>query len=433
MLNGLLNFLFYHTPLFYLIQSVWRDEAFSYFMAKPGIFKIIANTANDFNPPLYYLLLHFWTGPFDQSDIMLRALSFIFHVGGVYYAYLLGRSLTRKNISYFLPLFYFLNPMLIYYAFEMRMYSLYAFLSTAAIYYFYVKNWKKYIIAATLGLYSHSFFILIILTLTFYNFLNRKFRKDIGKTLVPVLFFLPWMPILINQFIKSKESWLFSVDWQLIKSALGNLFTAYEGTPGHLWRYTFYLSIIIVYFMYLGLKNRKLKSEIFVLPAVLPLLVILTYSVLKRPIYINRYLIFISAFEVLAVFSGIISIKKSSLRNTAAILWLILIISFNFYITSFLKKTDFKSKFIEINKIAEKEDFVFARTPIGFLESVYYFKYPDKTFVYNPLNIHIPNYIGVNIIFPNVSRDSIPVYPSRVFMVNDDASYEIVQKQINEK
>jgi len=412
--------------------ALWHDEAFSVLLARLPVKELIYRTGLDVHPPFYYFLLKIWGQIFGQSLFALRAMSVLFGVLTILTTYGLLRAIfpqLKKKYLIFLMLALAFAPFQIQYSQEMRMYSLYAFLSTAAIYYFYVKNWKKYIIAATLGLYSHSFFILIILTLTFYNFLNRKFRKDIGKTLVPVLFFLPWMPILINQFIKSKESWLFSVDWQLIKSALGNLFTAYEGTPGHLWRYTFYLSIIIVYFMYLGLKNRKLKSEIFVLPAVLPLLVILTYSVLKRPIYVNRYLIFISAFEVLAVFSGIISIKKSSLRNTVAILWLILIISFNFYITSFRKKTDFKSKFIEINKIAEKEDFVFARTPIGFLESVYYFKYPDKTFVYNPLNIHIPNYIGVNIIFPNVSRDSIPVYPSRVFMVNDDASYEIVQNR----
>jgi len=396
-------------------------------MSRPGFFKIIVNTANDFNPPLYYLLLHFWMLLFGQTDVMLRVLSFIFHLIGVYYAYLLGRKLTAKSLSYFLTLFYFFNPMLIYYAFEMRMYSLFAFLATAVIYYFYVKNWKGYLVAAIFGLYSHSFFILIILSLSFYNFIKPNLRKDLVKTIFPVLFFLPWMPVLINQFIKSKESWLYPVDWQLIKSSLGNLFIAYEGTPGSLWNFTFFLSILILYFMYLAYKNKKLKGEIFVLPIILPLFLILTYSLFSRPIYVNRYLIFISVYEVLAVFTGIISIKNPRFRNTAAFLWLIFIFIFNLYITPFRKKTDFKSTFVEINNIARKEDYVFAKTPIGFLESAYYYKYQDHTFIFNPQNIHIPNYIGVNVTFPNVSRDTIPTYPSRVFMVNDDASYEFVE------
>ncbi|OGG02037.1 hypothetical protein A2W14_06390 [Candidatus Gottesmanbacteria bacterium RBG_16_37_8] len=424
-----LDFLIYRTPVFYLTQSVWRDEVFSYFMSRPDILRIIVNTANDFNPPLYYLLLHFWGKFSGNSDIWLRLLSFVFHLTGVYFAYLLSRHLTNKKQSYYLSLFYLFNPMLIYYAFEMRMYSLYALTATAAIYFFYTKNWKGYIISSVLGLYSHSFFILIILSLSVYNFINRKLRKDLIKTLSPILFFLPWIPILAVQFVKSKESWLFPVDWQLIKSVLGNLFTAYEGTPGHLWKYTFYLSLAIVSFLILCFRNNKLKGKMFILPIVIPLAFILTYSVIKRPIYVNRYLIFVSVFEVLAVFTGIISIKNQTVRKAVAFLWMIFIILFNLYITPFRKKTDFKTTFKEINKMAREEDAVYAMTPIGFLESAYYFKYPNKTFVYNPNKVHIPNYIGVNVVYPDISRTDFPPPPSRVFLVNDDATFEVVFQQ----
>ena len=426
MLNSFLDFLFYHTPLFYLTQSVWRDEAFSYFMAKPGIIKIIVNTANDFNPPLYYLLLHYWTYISGNSDVLLRILSFIFHLLGTYYALLLGRKLSDKKQAFYLVIFYFFNPMLIYYAFEIRMYSLYAFAATAAIYYFYIKNWKRYIISSIIGLYSHSFFIFVIISLAFYDFIKSKFKKDVFKILSPILFFIPWIPILAVQFVKSKESWFFKVDWQLVKSALGNLFTNYEGTPGHLWPYTALLSIGIFIFLFLCFKNKKLRGEIFIVPIIIPLFLILSYSVIKRPIYVNRYLIFITVFEIIAIFTGIVSIKNLAMRKTVTFLWIFFIMLFNFYIPPFKEKTDFKSTFIEINKIANKEDQVFARTPIGYLESAYYYKTPENTFVYNPQNIHIPNYIGVNVIFPNVSISNFPPAPSRLFMINDDASFEII-------
>jgi len=105
-MNALFNFLTFHTPLFYLIQSVWRDEAFSYFMAKPNLLKIIATTAQDFNPPLYYLLLHLWMYMAGHSDIGLRLLSFIFHLIGSYYAYLIGRKVTDRKFAVFIFLFY---------------------------------------------------------------------------------------------------------------------------------------------------------------------------------------------------------------------------------------------------------------------------------------------------------------------------------------
>lgn len=426
MFNWVINFIGTNTPIFYLIQSVWRDEAFSYFMALPPVFKIIVNTANDFNPPLYYLLLHFWLFLSGKSDILIRILSFLFHLGGVYYAFLLGRKLNGKNQAYYLAVFYLLNPMLLYYAFEIRMYSLYALLSTAAIYYFYMKRWKGYIISSVLGLYSHSFFILIILSLSIYNFIHRNLRKYLLKTIAPVIFFLPWIPVLAVQFVKSKESWLYPVDLRLIKSALGNLFTSYEGTPGHIWNFTAILSLFIILFSYIGFRNKKLKSEMFVIGAFIPLFLILLYSVIKRPIYVNRYLIFIAVFEILAIYSGIISITDKNLKQASAILWLFFIILFNFYIVPFRKKTDFKSTFMEINKIAKETDEVYARTPIGYLESVYYYKNPENTFVYNPQNIHIPEYIGVNLVFPNASRSFFPLFPVRTFMVNDDASYEVI-------
>ncbi len=75
---------------------------------------------------------------------------------------------------------------------------------------------------------------------------------------------------------------------------------------------------------------------------------------------------------------------------------------------------------------AKDTDFIYTRTPIGFLESVYYSKNEDKVFVYNPNNISIPDYIGVNVIFPNVSRINLPPPPSTIFLVEDNAQYSII-------
>lgn len=423
----MLDFIFYHTPVFYLIQSVWRDEAFSYFMAKPNILQVIINTAHDFNPPVYYLLLHFWMKLVGQSDEGLRILSLIAHLASVLIVYIFAEKKMSKKFASFVAAFTLLNPMLLYYAFEIRMYSFFALFTFAAFYFFYFKNWKWYTIVAILGLYTHSFFLLILLSFALYLFLIRQLnRKNLWLTLKPFIFFLPWLPVLMIQFINSKNSWLFPVDPQLIVSVLGNLFTSFEGTPGNYWDYTAILSGIILIFMIIGLINKRRESLMVSIPIFFPLFAILGYSVVKRPLFVNRYMIFVTVFEILAISWGIWSVKNKMLRTLSMAFWLVLITVINIVFPQYHKKTDFKSTFAEINKMADSSDFVYAKTPIGFLESTYYFKNKGNAFVYNPNGISIPNYIGVNVVFPDISRSTLPTSPSRTFMIADDATFELV-------
>lgn len=427
-----MNYLFFHTPIFYLIQSVWRDEAFSYFMAKPPILEVIKNTANDFNPPLYYLLLHFWMQIVGHWDEGLRILSFLPHVGTVYIAYLLYSKITGRRFAFFAALFTFFNPMLLYYAFEMRMYSYYAFFALASFYFIYQKRWGWYLVSSILGLYTHSFFPLIIASYLSCLWLTKQnSRKNVVNLLKPLLFYLPWLPIIINQFVHSQNSWIYPVDKQLVISVLGNLFVNYEGTPGFLWPWTALLSIIIMAFLLMALINKNSKKYALwtSLTVFLPLLLILGYSIVKRPIYVNRYLIFITVFEVIGITSGIWSIKNKIVRATAASLWLTLVILINLVGVPYRQKTDFKSTFAEINQVSKTNDYVYAKTPIGFLESVYYYRYPTRVFVYNPDNITIPYYIGISVVFPNASKPTFPPAPSKTYLVGDDASYEIYINQ----
>lgn len=423
----MLDFITYHTPIFYLIQSIWRDEAFSYFMAKPNLLQVFINTVNDFNPPLYYLLLHFWMKIVGREDLWLRFLSFLPHIATVYVVYKLAERVFSKKFAVFVAIFTMFNPMLLYYAFEMRMYSFYALFTFCSLYFFYVKNWKWYTLTTVLGLYTHSFFSLIPVSYVIYLWLTKQAKKkNLFFTLAPFLFFLPWLPIVVTQFFHSSNTWMFPIDLQLIKSVLGNLFTNFEGTPGNWWNITFILSIFILVFFFLAFKRKRKQALLFLIPIFAPLLLILSYSLVRRPVYVNRYLIFVTIFEIMGISLGIWSIKNKKIRSLSALLWLLFVILFNIATTPHHKKTNFQTTFAEINKIGNPFDFVFAKTPISFLESAYYYKYQDRVFIYNPNNIAVPNYIGVNIVFPNASRPSLPSPPSRTFLMNDDASFEVI-------
>ena len=430
-MSSLLNFLLNHTPFFYLTQSLWRDEAFSYFMAQPSVFGIIKNTANDFNPPLYYLLLHFWSLIVGKSDELLRILSLLPHLASVYIAYYFAKKIFSEKFGFYVAALMFFNPMLLYYAFELRMYSFYALFALAALYFFHLKKWRYYTVFAVLGLYTHTFFLMIPVALSLFVKLSQKHRSinELKKTLFPLIFFVPWLPVVAGQFLRSGNSWMFPVDLQLVRSVLGNLFTGYEGTPGNLWQYTALLSLLIIVFTFVNYRKHRKDVLLFAIPVFLPLLLILIYSLMARPIYVNRYLIFVSIYEVFLVAGGIYRLNNRYMRLAAMAGWLVFCIVFNIVIPPLRAKTDFKSTFAEINSLATDSDYVYAKTPIGFLESAYYYKNAENVFVYNPQGTSIPNYIGMTVVFTDASKSAFPDPPSRTFLVADDASYEAVLSQ----
>jgi uncharacterized membrane protein len=429
----MIDFILYHTPVFYLVQSIWRDEAFSYFMAKPNLFQVITNTAKDFNPPFYYIMLHFWIMLVGKDDVLLRLLSFIPHLFCVYLTYKIALHAfsASKRFSIFAAFFTLFNPMLLYYAFEMRMYSFYALFTFISLYCFQQKRWKPYLISSVLGLYTHSFFPLVILSYLIYAVIFEKAdRKTVFRLLKPVLFFLPWLPIVTLQFLRSGNSWIFPVDLQLIFSSLGNLFTNYEGTPGDWWNHTALLSAFIL-LITIGFSHRAARKKmiLFTVPIFFPLFLILGYSLFRRPIYVNRYLIFVSVFEIISILFGIYSIKNKTARSVVSVILIVFIICVNIIISPYHKKTDFKNAFKEITQYSKYNDYVYSRTPIGFLESIFYFSNENNVYIYNPNNITIPNYIGTTVVFPNSSKQTFPPPPSRVFLISDNADYELIINQ----
>ena len=59
-------------------RSVWFDEAFSWRLIQFPLGEMVARTARDNHPPLYFLLLKAWSGLFGSSELALRSLSVLF-------------------------------------------------------------------------------------------------------------------------------------------------------------------------------------------------------------------------------------------------------------------------------------------------------------------------------------------------------------------
>src|SRR3989338_2251456 len=208
----MLQYLFTKTPLLFLTQSLWRDEAFSYFMAKKNIFEMIFLTAKDFNPPLYYFILHFWMKIFGGSEIALRSLSIIFFWATIYVAFLFLNNIfkIKQKKSFFYLLFFVINPFLLYYAFEARMYSMLAFFATLSFYYFLKKNYKFYTLVTVLGLFTHYFMIFVVAGQWLFLWINKKKGFQFKKSAIYIsgLVFSPWLLFSLLQRNLFSSYWI---------------------------------------------------------------------------------------------------------------------------------------------------------------------------------------------------------------------------------
>ncbi len=218
-------------------QSFWNDEGNSARLSERAMPLIIDGTASDIHPPLYYLLLRGWRELLGENEFGLRSFSAFAGIltvaASLSLATLLFKQVPIKQRVVYLAIFAsFLaavNPALIYYSRETRMYAMLALLSALST--LALIRWLNaaqrlrwsvlYIITATAGLYTHYFFpavlllhvvIVVVWSVSHFadiKFLPFQFKKShslqqtiiswAGMMALIFLLYLPWLPIFFRQ------------------------------------------------------------------------------------------------------------------------------------------------------------------------------------------------------------------------------------------
>jgi hypothetical protein len=118
-------------------QPLWWDEGYSIWFATHPIGDMIALTAQDIHPPLYYALLHAWIALLGPTPIPLRLFSVFVSLPGIALAYVAARRLlaharpTTIAPALVAALLVTFNPFHLYYSQEIRMYGLVGTLALA--------------------------------------------------------------------------------------------------------------------------------------------------------------------------------------------------------------------------------------------------------------------------------------------------------------
>lgn len=432
----MLSYLFTQTPLIFLVQSLWRDEAFSFLLAKHNPIKIILLTAKDFNPPLYYLLLSVWMKIFGSSEIALRSLSLIFFILLLFFSYLFMRRILHvsRPRAYVYLSFIAINPVLIYYAFEARMYMLLSFLVVASSYFFYKKHLRLYFVSIFLGLYTHYFMIFVAAFYFLFIYLTQHkthyYHKITKIIFVSFILFLPWALFSVSYKQYASGFWLDPVRINTFLNIPGILYAGYEKSVFPSIFYTFFFSIGFFILMFITNKlikhTAKEKKQIFLFLFLwsvgIPFVVALISFI--KPIFFPRYLVFSSAGLLLFLIFIFEHLPKKISDSVFIALFLITLLYFEKIQIKSQQKDNVKKVAKEIKTLAKKDDVVYVTSELDFFTMQYYFA-ENRVLIYGKSHGYIPFYVGKVLIGTDKLTYTLPTYPKRAFVVNPNLTYTI--------
>lgn len=296
-------------------KSLWLDEACSLYEAQQPISTLITEAFSyDLHPPLYSILLHYWT-KMGTGEFNLRLLSAIFGFLSIIVFYKLIQPILNRGESFIaLSLFTFSSPG-IFFSQDMRPYSLFLFETILLSYLFlkYLSSNSKYAIVYTvigiMSIYTHIYTSLILLVHFFYTLVCRRKILGAGVSLLIIgLCFLPWLPAITS------KSYLFDGKIRIIFShRLLEAFTGLNFYPDTL-PFSIDLLLATVFVLvitYAFLKEKEIEKwhGLFLFSFLFPLLIILFYPFRIHQFNIKE-IVFISPFWYILLAWSTGSFKK---------------------------------------------------------------------------------------------------------------------------
>jgi uncharacterized membrane protein len=321
------------------------DEPFSIFYAQQELTEFIPFLNKGNNVPLHYILLHYWIDWFGINPISVRSLSLIFSVVTLPFVYLLSKKIISKPIAVVVSLLLIFSNYFHYQSLEARVYALFLLLFIVIVYYLYLiifENRNVYfqiVIFSTLFLYSHYLAVmvlpvLLIVTLVFYKKIKQKqWIFIVLSGCCVILFYIPMLWLMFNRLdaVSVSGTWVVKPHWTEI---YGNIVKFFNGK----WSVMAFLILVIFSSIinFQSIRSRFSMKEIkpnhwFVL-----LIFLFTYftmyliSILYSPIFLDKYLMFLS--PILFVLVGILInfIVKNEHIKYSFVFVLPLLLSFNF-------------------------------------------------------------------------------------------------------
>lgn len=410
-------------------QPLWWDEGYSVFFASRDFATMLARTAVDIHPPLYYALLQEWSALFGTDSFALRLLSVVIGVAAVPLLYFVARQLFNARVAVVSAFLLSIAPLHIYYSQELRMYGLVTLLSLISValqlHILTSDNRRQqiarvgYVLVTALALYTQYFAAFLIaaeIAVILYLKYRARWTIDLGSWVlnwvgVSVLY-LPWV------IYAGPKLFLYVTDKVGIEqysrldpaTYLGQHFVAFS--TGHVtaWTWIAWGAVPVLALALVGfLASRKYQADqensqfairhwlsalYLLIPLGLGFLVNLVYTF--HPVRYERLLLFALPFLWIYVACGIVALgereRALGIVAGALVIGICALSLVDFYTVPRYPDDDYRPLIQEMENLAAEDDLVYAIYPwqIGYLTAYYHgaplqiYEVTGDTWIKNP-------------------------------------------------
>ena len=344
-------------------EGLWNDEYVSWFIAsKKDFTDFLTEMFRNCHAPLYYIYLKFWMFLFKDSDISLRISSVIPSLLTIIIMFFIGKETKNIKLGMLCSFLTAINSFHIYFAQEVRLYSLLMLLCSLTLL-FFIKLEKKqnafnfiiFFCTNALICATHTlgiiFSLINITTLLILLYKENKFFKEKTKNLIIILKYIsPFilvvlliLPFLFTVAFSQSLSQFWSnfsiskilfciVDYfSPIQTNIVNVpdtIFAYILKDGNI-NYIFIIfailpSIIGLIGIYRGLKEKNTTINYYFISAFLFFISLIILSILGKIILITKYSCEIYPILILIFALGLSSFKKESIKIVLTSIFIIL-------------------------------------------------------------------------------------------------------------
>lgn len=370
-----------------LTFDLWFDEAFTGILMRVPKTEFANRLNADAHPPLFNLLVKYFTNTFGVNDFTLRFLPFVFGIATVYIIYIATKKIFDHETGVIASFLAAVSPIFVAYSIEARSYSFYVFVTVLAYYFLVAKKYLLFVLTLLLLTQTHYIAPLFIASLMLIYFLSNL--KDKKTLLKGIAFFSPIVLIIWNQISESLATKIEGLNTAWIqKAGIANIISSFVAyffgiktkisgiTPLNELDFLFldeifwgslFVSIFIVGSVYALIKRKNINLAFLLLALLIPHIgLIFAGTLFDANIYVERYVLPSAIFFIIAVAYLLKNLTSFEIRILSIIFYVILLtkISAPYYDTGMKMLAKSFSDF--------KQEIVFT-TPSEYTIARYYF------------------------------------------------------------
>lgn len=199
-------------------DSIYDVAHFKNLFAKDNFYdNFSTQIQHEGHPPLYFILLKFWSYIFGSSEVGLRSFSLFCGILAFLILFNLFKRKSKNNYSAWGVLVILIsNPFLFYFNNEARMYALAFLLSILSFsYWLNYQNDKKiksysffcFFLSSVALLYTHYYGLFFLSSLALLELFIYGFKRSIFNHGIALICFLPWSLMIKKQLIFHDVHW----------------------------------------------------------------------------------------------------------------------------------------------------------------------------------------------------------------------------------